>query len=434
MIILFQLIHAALFWIQDFIPTAEFFVYPYLASRGLAPYSQIVDHHFPGLFLLPLNFYRLGFVTPQSFKLLTLLVILFSSWMLYLLGRKMYANSQVAKSAVILYTIWQLFFSGSLLWIDILLPLFLLPGLYLFKSEKYLYSGIFFAMAIMFKQTAILPLLFLSAYLLAKVPKFISFIFPSLASLLVTLSWFYFSGSLSDFLFWNFTFNIFSYSSEAARGVSPNELVKLSLPIVIFLYVSYAAFKSKSKSLLQLVGLVVILSMPAFSRFGMEHFQPAVPFFCLLASLALDYKKSSKYIIYVISLIWVAFFMIRANPAGRMINFSVEDERIYTAAKNLHKSGYSIALLGSSPIIYPVSDALPPGDLFFFPLPWFFSKLEARQLETWQEKQPDYIIFNPRSIVDGKDIFTSAPRLVEYMQMNYRKDLVISGNEFYKKI
>jgi hypothetical protein len=434
MIFVFQLLHAALFWIQDFIPTAEFFIYPYLTSRGLLPYHEIIDHHFPGLFFLPLNFYTLGFVDPQSFKSLTLFVILLTSVLLHRLAQNMSKNKIIAAEAILLYSLWQIFFSGSLLWIDLFLPLFLLPGMYWFNNKKYLISGIFFALAIIFKQTAVLPIIFLSIFLLRKPSGLIAFIAPSFAVFAGLLFYFFRQGVLSDFIFWNFTFNFAGYAAEAGKFATQNELLKISFPLIVYVGSAVVAVRSGSKQLFQLAGMILVLALPAFSRFGLEHFQPAVSLFCLLVPLALRSNKLLKYGVYAISFIWVIFFIFRNNPSGEIVNFSKGEIELYQTAKNLKSSGFSLGLLGSSPIIYSQSGALPPGKLFYFPLPWFFSRLGEKQLALWEKDPPDYIIFNPQSSVDGKNVFTSAPGLVEYMQMNYREESVISGNIVFRHI
>src|SRR3989339_347994 len=208
MIPIFQLIHVGVYWILDFVSPAEFYVYPYLLSKGLIPYQQITDHHFPGLFFLPVNFFTLGFVDPLSFKLLLLLTIILTSVLLAKLSRFKSINGASLSQVVFLYSLWQLFFSGSVFWIEAILPLFMLPGLILFEKKRFLLSGLFFALAILFKQTAILPIIFLSLYLLKKPLQLASFWLPT-AILILLLGWYFYSlGALSDFVWWNFTFNL----------------------------------------------------------------------------------------------------------------------------------------------------------------------------------------------------------------------------------
>jgi len=127
---LIQILHLVYLWVLEFIPNPEFFIYPYLASAGWLPYRQIVDQHFPGLFLLPFNFFVMGFTNPGSYKILLLLVIILESVILYCIAKKAFLRPNPALYSVLFFAVWQPFFSGSDLWIDIFLPLFILPAYY----------------------------------------------------------------------------------------------------------------------------------------------------------------------------------------------------------------------------------------------------------------------------------------------------------------
>jgi hypothetical protein len=434
MIPLIQLLHLYWFWQLDFIPPAEFFVYPYLTTRGLVPYMQIIDHHFPGLFFLPINFFTLGFTTPLGFKVLQLLIILLTS---VFLSRLTFLKSQsrfTACLAVSLYSLWQLFFSGSLLWIDIFLPVFMLPGLILFEKRKYLASGLLFALAVVFKQTAILPLFFLSLYLLKSVKNLLSFWFPTLLVLLLLVLYFLKLGALRDFLWWNIVFNFQIYPITASAWPEFRDWLTISLPLFLYFGSTWQTLRSHSGFGLKLAGLTGVLAIPAFSRFGLEHFQSALPFFCVLVALATTYHKRLWLPVLLLSFIWTGFFIIRTHPTSKVINFSPSDLILYDQVSKLSTSGNSVYALGASPIIYSQSQLIPPGKLLFFPLPWLFLQLENRELNTLQTSSPDYVIFNPQSRVDSVDIFTSAPTLVEYIHTHYFIEATVSGQLIYHRI
>ncbi len=430
---LVQLAHAVLFWFQDFVPTAEFFVYPFLTARGLLPYSEIIDHHFPGLFFFPVNFFTLGITTPQDFKVLALLVILLTSTALYHLAKLYTSNKSIQTEIIILYALWQTFFSGSVLWIDLFVSLFVVVGFYNFRRNRHLLAGFLFSLALIFKQTAILPLAFLSLFLLNKPRQMLLLIVPTIISLTATYWYFNQLGVGSDFVYWNFTFNFMGYAREAAMGPGLSDLIKLSLPLGLFLSSAWLVIHNHDSKLLQLCGLIIVLSLTAFSRFGLEHFQPLVPFFCLLVPLTLPDIKLIRSGAMVVSVIWLGFFMLRHPPSMQLKNFSRSDIDTYSAVGRLVPPARSVALLGATPLILSQNRLLPVGKLYYFPLPWFFSRLEDRQLAVWQTSPPDLIIYNPESRVDGQYISSSAPALVEYMQMHYRKEAVIGENEIYTR-
>ncbi|MBI2086444.1 hypothetical protein HYT74_03830 [Candidatus Daviesbacteria bacterium] len=109
-----------------FFPYPELFVYPYLTNKGLLPYSQILDQHFPGLMFLPVNFDNLGMNDEVSARFWLFGIVFLTHVLLFLIS-KTYLGAKRALLVNFLYLIWQPFFEGWVLWIDNFLPLFLLP-------------------------------------------------------------------------------------------------------------------------------------------------------------------------------------------------------------------------------------------------------------------------------------------------------------------
>ena len=70
-----------------FFPYPELFVYPYLTNQGLAPYSQILDQHFPGLMFLPLNFDNLGMNNEISARIWLISIVLVTHLLLFFIAR-----------------------------------------------------------------------------------------------------------------------------------------------------------------------------------------------------------------------------------------------------------------------------------------------------------------------------------------------------------
>jgi hypothetical protein len=159
-----------------FFPYPELFTYPYLTSHGLISYKQIFDQHFPGLMFFPVNLFTLGMTTPQMARLWQFALVVLSQIILFLVAKKIFKSNILALSANILYLIWQPFFEGWVLWVDSFFTIFLLPAFYFsFKAKEgrgkfdYLLAGLFFGIALLFKQVVIpLVALVLLLYLLDK--------------------------------------------------------------------------------------------------------------------------------------------------------------------------------------------------------------------------------------------------------------------------
>src|SRR3989337_1054294 len=118
---------------MEFVAYPEFFVYPYLTTAGWLPYRQIIDQHFPGLFFMPVNFFTLGFINPRSLKILSLLLVIFQSALIYRIAKSI-SSRVYPLIAMVTFALWQPFFSGNHLWLKaVILP----PGpIFLLCMEK----------------------------------------------------------------------------------------------------------------------------------------------------------------------------------------------------------------------------------------------------------------------------------------------------------
>src|SRR4030065_1248497 len=107
-----QLLHLLILSPMDLLAYPEFFVYPYLTSSGWLPYRQIIDQHFPGLFFMPVNFFTLGFINPRSLKILSLLLVIFQSALIYRIAKSI-SSRVYPLIAMVTFALWQPFFSGN---------------------------------------------------------------------------------------------------------------------------------------------------------------------------------------------------------------------------------------------------------------------------------------------------------------------------------
>ena len=305
LIVLLQLIHLGLLWAMEFYPYPELIIYPYLRSLGWLPYTQIIDQHFPGVMFFPINLHSLGFSDPHSLKIVLLLVVLLSSAFIY----------KISKSwlAIALYAVWQPFFGGSQLWIDLLLPLFTLPAFILFERKKWFLSGLFLGLGVIIKQTLV-PLVVFAAILIIwryrsrSLPILASFGLAALIPAAIMLAHFSRLGILPDFWFWTFSFNLSKHAQQGGLATPINQLLKLSWPVaVVFLSV---LLQKKSRVIF---GWLVFSVLGGISRFGFVHLQPAVPFFVIIYSqlVSLIYKKNRVLAIVALlpTLVYFGFFV-----------------------------------------------------------------------------------------------------------------------------
>jgi hypothetical protein len=206
-VLLAHLIYVSLL---DFFPSPEFFIFPYLASAGWQPYTQIVDHHFPLLWLLPINLSTLGISTVLNLKLLMLFVISLQSLLIYKISK--------SKLSVVFYAIWQPIFLGSRLWIDMFIPIFTLPAYLLFKRNHPVWAALFLGLSLCLKQSILPLVVYVLLINLLKLPlrKIIITILATILPPLILVLYMYIRGVLPDFIYWTVTFNITTYPAMAS--------------------------------------------------------------------------------------------------------------------------------------------------------------------------------------------------------------------------
>src|SRR5690349_17355980 len=79
-----------------FFPYPEMFLFPYLKNGGLNPYSQIIDQHFPGLLLLPVNFATFGMTNPEIARLWLMGIVVINQIFIYSITKRFFIKSNWA--------------------------------------------------------------------------------------------------------------------------------------------------------------------------------------------------------------------------------------------------------------------------------------------------------------------------------------------------
>lgn len=408
MIITLQLFHAVILWILEFAPYPELFIYPYLVSSGFLPYRDILDQHFPGLMFFPLNFFSLGFRDPVSFKLLLILIVTLTSFWIYKISR--------SRLSVLFYVLWQPFFEGNQLWLDIFLPLFTLPAFYFFQLQKWFLTGVFLGLGVVFKQTLIPLAAFvgLSLFLRRNFRGLIQFSLAVLFPSVIMLIYFNKLGILSDFWYWTVQFNLSTFAQGGRLAPRLPDLLKLSFPAILIGY-SFVKFPKTR----QTIGWLVFTVIGGIARFGFIHLQPAVPFFALALGTLGRSSKLGVIFCLVLTFAWLGYFYSRQNNWLQTKYFDSQSAKLVTEISRRVNPKDKIFLLGVNPHLYPLTSTLPPARTFVFQFPWFIDVAGDRILNGLQLDPPRLIVYNPESVIDNHYLRDYGSRLVEYIQGNY---------------
>ena len=436
--ILFALIISHIFILSRliFFPYPELFVYPYLTNRGLIPYRDILDQHFPGLMFFPLNLDNLGMTTPEVARLWQYGVVIVIHLLLFMIAKRIFGSERKALITNLIYFIWQPFFEGWVLWIDSFMPIFLLPSFYfLYKWAKQkelklvFLSGLFLGLAVIFKQ-AVLPLVLLvGIFILFKKKKLqhpaifsLGFLIPCVflvAYILKLDVW-------EDFIYWTVTFNLTTFA-QMGRKYPEASLLLRSLFVIL---PSLIIFKRYFLLTLYILGGLAF----AYARFDLVHLQPVLPFVVLgtTAAFVWMWQRSRTKIsiaIYLIGTIVILTKFYQGHLGSKVFFFGESEKKIVKEVQSVAGKDDKIFTLGTFPHIYQMAARLPPGNVFVFQFPWFMIEAEGKVLSGIEKEPPRVVVRDKNALVDGKNLVSYMPEISEYIENSYKVKNIIDGTE-----
>lgn len=441
------LIHTLILTRLIFFPYPEFFVYPYLTNKGLIPYKQIFDQHFPGLMFLPLNFNNLGLENENIARWYLLAVVALSQILIFYITYKIFKNFKIALLSNLLYLIWQPFFEGWVLWIDTFLPLFLLPAFYLtykvvlskkFEGGKIAAVGLLLSVALLFKQV-ILPLIGLVFLLLIFHQRFIkTTLFFALGFLPIPFLicyYFYLKGALADFWYWTVTFNLTTF---AKFGRKPPFLTGVIRVLGVYSPILLLPLIKNNKLVLVLSVYILGSLTTVLARFDFVHFQPSLPFI-IIATVAVFNKlwdlKVGKIALLgylLVTLVWLTIFY-KGHLGEKVLFFDDSTKQISSKIRQYANDGEEIYIFGAVPHLYWMSNTMPLGKIFVFQFPWFLIETEDKFLEVLQSNPPRLVVRDKSVFIEGNHIQKFAAKIDKFIQNNYETFDKVEKTEFMRR-
>ncbi|HTK03890.1 MAG TPA: hypothetical protein VL401_03975 [Alphaproteobacteria bacterium] len=409
-----------------FFPYPELFVYPYLTNHGLVPYRDIFDQHFPGLMFLPINLNNLGMTTPEASRLWQFSIVIIINILLFLIGKKIFNSSKKALLTNLIFLIWQPFFEGWVLWIDSFLPILTLLSLYFLKSKKIFWAGFFLGVALVFKQVIAPLILLIGIYLFFKERKLKTLFLLGLGILIpVSLLILHLTklDIWKDFIFWTVTFNMTTF---AQMGRKYGTLSELAGVIGVYGFAVFAFFERKFRNDVILISIFLIGSLASiYARFDFVHLQPSLPFLALLTVFSLDWLMKRKYLkvlilVYISAFIFLLFQFYKGHLGNKVFFFGNTEKKIVSEIQILSSPQDKIFALGTLPHIYQMADRLPPGNVFVFQFPWFMVEAENRILTGIIGDPPKVVIREASAEVEGKNLLNFMPKISDYVNRNYK--------------
>lgn len=423
-------------------PYPELFVYPYLAKSGFLPYKQIFDQHFPSILMLPVNIYDFGLRSPESARLWLIGLAAVSHVFLYLLAKKVLKNEKHALLANFIYLILSLLFEGYVLWIDSFLPPILLFGaLFLIKYMEdnkvttLAISGFFLGLALFFKQVLLPLFLFTGLYVYwvrRSVKHFLIYAIIGLTPLFLLVYWIYLKGIASEFFYWTVNFNFEVYAKMGQKLPTLSQLTRLLIYLLPAGYIAFINFR-KNENVRILSFFLILTIILAVSRFEFVHLQPSLPFLVILTTIFIVksdnlIKKLFFTLLLITTIVWSLQFY--KNHIGSSVYF-FDKETLLTAdkVKVLTTNKDHVFVFGPYPVIYSLSDRLPSGKVFTATVPWNMYVAGDKILQAIREDPPKVVVRDRLAEIDGQKVVNFAPDIEKYINANYVLIEAVGKNE-----
>ncbi len=442
------MLHILLILNITFFPYPELFIYPYLTKIGLVPYKQIFDQHFPGLMFFPINFATLGITSPQSFRIVQLVLVILSQIALYRVTLKLLKKGSVSIFVAILYMVWQMYFDGGTLWIEsMLVPLLIFSFYYLDDAIKtnrlksYFISGVLIGLALITKQIVIPLSLILGIYLLIckrqHETKIGYWFFGAAIPVFVLLCFVLSRGIEKPFIYWAGTFNITAYHEMGRKFASGKEIVStlfLAGPAIVAIFMLYLRKKNRS-SIFLLSTFFFTGFLYAYARFDYIHLQPVVPFAVILVVWGFCNTKKTRLlgILFLVFSIVVGIRFVDRNYGHSVKFFEPADYEIATEVQKYAKTHESVFAFGTYPYIYALTDTHPAGNVFVFQFPWFMKVTEESILNGLVVDPPVVVVRDITAMIDSYNLIAYMPKINTYINRYYKTVEIVGNTEIMVK-
>jgi 4-amino-4-deoxy-L-arabinose transferase-like glycosyltransferase len=433
----------------------EMVVYPYLLNHGFTYYKDLIMPYPPLLLWVLQSVEKVFGYSPMVLIVLSLLLGLLNTWLIYFFSLKIWKSNKLALSSVFIYSLWFFFFEGNGLWFELFQTPFILAAFYFlydyfFMSEKeqvkkLFLAGLFLGIAFFIKQNVVwLMILSFGLCLIYKRANLIKVVtwlaLPFLGLLVLTSAVAYLGGYLNEYWQWAFNYSFLYFPTSPGHNAYPTlaDLSRVAIVLVCLLPMLFGKFSFKKLFLLLfLLGAF----MSALPRWGLFHLQP---FLAVLALVTPEYigqwlgkKPVIKGVLVVgVLLIWIA---IVTRQDLRMFNKPIRffEPQIYSQAMQISNLGTdSIYILNGSDQIYPISGTVPKVKPYVQNFAWYleYDGLQDQVISSLQSVKPKLIIVSPFQEPAGFGIGHYRPqKILEYVNQNYQVKGLIDSNVVWEK-
>lgn len=434
-----------------FVDWPEMLLYPWLQSKGLLYYRDVVIPFPPFInYLLSLFYGVLGF-SPVSERIISYIFIILTDILIYLIVRALVRDRFIALMSLLFFIFWQPIFYGNSLWHEtiltpVFLALFMVVLSYITKPsvQKAWLLGLVFTALTLMKQTAIWPIAVTVLYLLLTMKNrlftighlFIAASCVIAGHLFIWLIYALF-GAGKEYLFWVYQFPLRLSDANNLYLIAPSRgdivlLIPAFLPLIMLLFLYKSTIPVRF-----LMFFTAALFLMALPRWGIFRLQPALA--CAAVGFGL-FLSSRRRIVWWVTLVFVVIFGLRSASTYLTFRDSMQPQffdktyqDLVTFGKRLDRPFF---VLGNYDYLYIGLDSKPTVLPWMQLLPWNVQipGNEDRVIASLEAQKTPYILYIPYHQT-GYYLDYVPKTLLLYVQTKYEKiaPLPAKGGYLYQR-
>lgn len=427
-------------------------VYPYLLNNGFILYKELINPYLPTLTYVLSIFTKLFGYSPENFRTLTWIYILFIDILIFKISLLLSKNYYKSTLSLLFFVFVSMPIYINGLWFDLIQTPFIILSIYNFyqyinaNNKKSVQSAFFYALvAVFIKQQAVWLIIFYLAVLgyrfRGKSIHWVKAVIPVII-LFVTL---YFCIAIlfigqhvqAEFFFWTIYFPFFRASYLPGYILLPTikQFIFILFLFAPFVLVVFSNFKYK----VFVLGALSI-TLFAYPRFDYFHLIPSLSILSLVAGeMFFSQMKSKKVVIMCLlsSLVVLGIFSykyFKSNWTQEIRFFETDIQSAATFLSLVTNPVDRIYMQNAPDQLYPLSKRLPPKP-WVDEFPWYLelNGYQKQVVDGINSSNTKFVVFKPYEIKKEFDLGTYKSALITgYINANYYDYIKISDSLWLK--
>ena len=430
---------AHLFWLSPAVHSGQVAI-PWMMRGGMRLFGDIWEQHAPGSSLVGALAQSLLPIDPALLiKLMNTALVLVLTVLIYHAATQISGKALAGIVAAGFWVWWEPVYGNIMLYFDTLMALCILLALLVYyknpgqlSRRQIILIGLLMGLATLFKQHAWLALAIVGLWLLFTENKRSVLLFALAAMLIPVLQWAMLAaqGLLSDYVFWNWSFNLSGFMDGVPLDGGLFRKLLLS-NIFVFPFALLALRRDQRRLLLLPLIWLATLSV-LYPRFGEIHGMGHLPFTAIMSGIVLagiwpqpiDPRSWDTPRIVLAGLaigigigwLWtgaVTYIPTQLGP-GAILAYDEFDDLVHTLKVNKQHDDTLFVLpeTDSTPQLHPRADMMPPGT-WIKGWRWYFRPdfVLPTLKRDWENKSPTWVVVFPEMISAG------APGILDLLQI-----------------